>query len=167
MNHSAKAASSGNTAAVTGGTESTTPVAEVASVPRAPRRAAVAKATGRKAVTPKHKAKPTAKAARVESATPAQATLPTGVAAEAGKKGERKIRQAKKPKVVRDSFTFPESEYALLAALKQRVLQVGREVKKSELLRAGLAALAAMPERDLLAAVDAVERIRTGRPPRK
>ncbi|MFM7533245.1 MAG: hypothetical protein ACKO5J_12345 [Rubrivivax sp.] len=59
---------------------------------------------------------------------------------------------------------MPEADYALLAALKKRALQAGREVKKSELLRAGLRALAAMPEAAYLGALEGVERIKPGRP---
>ncbi len=70
----------------------------------------------------------------------------------------------KKAKLVRDSFTFPQDDYALFASLKQRALKAGREVKKSELLRAGLATLTAMSDGDLLATLDGVERIKTGRP---
>lgn len=70
----------------------------------------------------------------------------------------------KKIKLVRDGFTMPESDYALLGALKKRALQAGHEVKKSELLRAGLRALAAMPQDDYIAAVEGVERIKPGRP---
>lgn len=76
----------------------------------------------------------------------------------AGKPGSRKA------KLVRDSFTFPEQDYALFAQLKTRALSAGREVKKSELLRAGLATLASMTERSFLRVIDAVERIKTGRP---
>lgn len=79
---------------------------------------------------------------------------------------EHKPKKAapKKAKLVRDSFTFPENDYVLLAVLKQRALSAGHEIKKSELLRAGLSALAAMSEADLLKALDGVERIKTGRP---
>ncbi|MFZ4651029.1 MAG: hypothetical protein ACOYLV_09980 [Rubrivivax sp.] len=65
---------------------------------------------------------------------------------------------------MRDGFTMPEADYALLAALKKRALVAGREVKKSELLRAGLRTLAAMPEADFTAALEGVERIKPGRP---
>jgi hypothetical protein len=65
---------------------------------------------------------------------------------------------------VRDSFTFPADDYALFASLKHRALNAGREIKKSELLRAGLATLTAMSDGDLLATLDGVERIKTGRP---
>jgi hypothetical protein len=42
---------------------------------------------------------------------------------------------------VRDSFTMPEQEYAVLGAVKQACLKAGFEVKKSELLRIGVALL--------------------------
>ncbi|HSD39403.1 MAG TPA: hypothetical protein VLC92_17985 [Rhodocyclaceae bacterium] len=71
-----------------------------------------------------------------------------------------------KPKLVRDSFTFPQSDYELIAVLKQRALSAEREIKKSEVLRAGLAALAAMADTSLLKALDGVVRIKTGRPSR-
>lgn len=74
---------------------------------------------------------------------------------------EPKVR---KPKLIRDSFTFPEADYALLAELKQRALAEGHDIKKSELLRAGLLALAAMPAKSFLARLSKVERIKTGRP---
>ncbi|AKU11129.1 hypothetical protein AzCIB_1224 [Azoarcus sp. CIB] len=65
---------------------------------------------------------------------------------------------------MRDSFTFPAADHARLGELKERALKSGREIKKSELLRAGLAALVAMPDAAFLAALDGVERIKTGRP---
>jgi hypothetical protein len=69
-----------------------------------------------------------------------------------------------KTKLVRDSFTIPKAEYAVLDQLKQRAAQLTHGVKKSELLRAGLKALAAMNDADFLAAVKAVPSIKTGRP---
>jgi hypothetical protein len=47
----------------------------------------------------------------------------------------------KKPKLVRDSFTMPEAEYAVLGDVKKACLKAGIEVKKSELLRVGVALL--------------------------
>lgn len=70
----------------------------------------------------------------------------------------------KKPKLVRDGFTMPEADYALLGALKKRALHAGHEVKKSELVRAGLRALAAMPDAAYIGALEGVERIKPGRP---
>jgi len=84
--------------------------------------------------------------------------------APAGNDGKGARREGGKPALVRDSFTFPEADYGLIAAIKERALKSGRAVKKSEVLRAGLAVLAALPEAQLEAALDRVERIKTGRP---
>ncbi|MGY2489898.1 hypothetical protein [Cupriavidus sp. CP313] len=70
----------------------------------------------------------------------------------------------KKPRVVRDSFTMPESDYGKLAELKRKCLAGGAQVKKSELLRAGLRVLEELPEKRLLAVVAQVEAVKTGRP---
>ena len=44
----------------------------------------------------------------------------------------------KKVKVVRDSFSMPQDDYALISELKKKMVESGLKVKKSELLRAGL-----------------------------
>ncbi len=75
-----------------------------------------------------------------------------------------KTSKAKKPKLVRDSFTIPKAEYVVLDELKQRAAQLARPVKKSELLRAGIKALAAMPDAAFLTALGNVPAIKTGRP---
>ena len=75
-----------------------------------------------------------------------------------------KPAKAKKPKLVRDSFTIPKAEYLVLEDLKQRAGKMSSPAKKSELLRAGIKALAAMPDAALLAALQAVPAIKTGRP---
>lgn len=77
---------------------------------------------------------------------------------------EEKVRRARKDKVVRDSFTMPKSDYVKIAELKQRCLDAGVSVKKSELLRAGLALLAEAPAKRLVAAVSALDTVKTGRP---
>ena len=71
---------------------------------------------------------------------------------------------AEKQKLVRDSFTIPKDEYEILAALKARMLVLGRAIKKSELIRAGIAALSATGDAELLALLDRVPVIKTGRP---
>ncbi|WP_353622659.1 hypothetical protein [Burkholderia sp. THE68] len=73
-------------------------------------------------------------------------------------------KRAKKEKVVRDSFTMPKSDYAKLASLKQKCLANGVRVKKSELLRAALAMLDSAPEKRIVAAIKALETVKTGRP---
>ena len=75
-----------------------------------------------------------------------------------------KPAKAKKPKLVRDSFTIPKAEYLVLDELKQRAGKMSSPAKKSELLRAGIKALAAMPDAALQAALQAVPAIKTGRP---
>jgi hypothetical protein len=75
-----------------------------------------------------------------------------------------KADKAKKPKLVRDSFTIPKNEYAVLEALKLRAAKLGRPAKKSEVLRAGVQALAAMGDAAFLATVGAVPTVKTGRP---
>ncbi|MFA6061699.1 MAG: hypothetical protein WC736_03730 [Gallionella sp.] len=70
----------------------------------------------------------------------------------------------KKPQVVRDSFTMPGNEYAKIAEIKEKGLILGLQVKKSEVLRAGLKALSAMDDVQLKAALSGLEKIKTGRP---
>ena len=70
----------------------------------------------------------------------------------------------KKPKLVRDSFTMPKLEYNVLDELKQRAIKLLCPAKKSELMRAGIKALASMPDNLFLSALKAVPAIKTGRP---
>lgn len=67
-------------------------------------------------------------------------------------------------KLVRDSFTIPKAEYQVLESLKVRAANLTRPVKKSELLRAGIAALKAMSDAAFLAALSGVPSLKTGRP---
>lgn len=87
-----------------------------------------------------------------------------GAGAGAGAVAE--LRKPSKPrsKPVRDSFTMPGADFALIATLKSRALSACRETKKSELLRAGLHALASMDEATLLAALGRLDPVKTGRP---
>jgi hypothetical protein len=73
---------------------------------------------------------------------------------------------ATKQKLVRDSFTIPKAEYAVLEGLKERAAHLRRPTKKSELLRAGVAVLNAMSDRAFLAALNGVVSLKTGRPKR-
>jgi hypothetical protein len=78
-------------------------------------------------------------------------------------KSEKPVK-VKKPKLVRDSFTIPKAEYVVLDELKQRATTLAHPIKKSELLRAGIKALAAMNDTGFLSALDQVPAIKTGRP---
>ncbi len=111
---------------------------------------------------------------------PAKKTRPVGksatAAARAAVKPEAKSQAAtpktaapkpakpKKPKLVRDSFTIPKTEYAAIDALKRRAAASGRAPKKSELLRAGLMVLAGLSDLAFAQALAAVPAIKTGRP---
>jgi hypothetical protein len=72
-----------------------------------------------------------------------------------------KIRRAK---LVRDSFTMPEAEHAVIAGLKKRCLTLGVAAKKSEILRAALAVLSRLSDADLATAIQGLAVIKTGRP---
>jgi hypothetical protein len=111
------------------------------------------------AVAPARKraaAKP--KAAKPGKAVVASAAAPVAVEAPA------KPAKAHKPKLVRDSFTMPKDEYQVIDALKRRALGLQKQVRKSELLRAGIQALAAMNDRTFLKAIADVPTLKTGRP---
>lgn len=79
-------------------------------------------------------------------------------------KKHKKKSEALKNKVVRDSFTMPQIDYAFIAELKEKALESGIQVKKSELLRAGLRLLANLSAAQLKKTVTELEKIKTGRP---
>jgi hypothetical protein len=80
------------------------------------------------------------------------------------KKNKKGKKSGNKVKVVRDSFTMPQNDYAKIGELKQLCLKSGMHVKKSELLRAGLNVLSRLSAAQLKATVSALETIKTGRP---
>ena len=75
--------------------------------------------------------------------------------------------KGKKPKLVRHSFSMPEIEYAQIPALKKRIASLGGSVKRSELVRAGLALLSVLNNVQLTTVMARIERIKTGRPAKK
>jgi hypothetical protein len=109
------------------------------------------------------RAKPAAKKSAPKAQPPAKAKPPAGQLAAQPAVADKEAK-ARKPKLVRDSFTFPKDEYAVIEALKERLARLGQPVKKSELLRAGLKALASMPDSALKSALQAVPSLKTGRP---
>lgn len=78
-------------------------------------------------------------------------------------KAEKKDK-VKKPKMVRDSFSFPKTEYTVLDTLKQRALKLAHPIKKGELVRAGIQAIAGMTDAAFLQTLKSVPTIKTGRP---
>lgn len=79
-----------------------------------------------------------------------------------GRKAEAK--ESSKPKLVRDSFTMPKADYALIEALKVKAIEAKRPAKKSELLRAGLYALNGLAGGALVQALEALTPLKAGRP---
>lgn len=116
--------------------------------PAAKPAAATAKKTVRRPAAPKP--------ALAKKAAPAARPASSG-------KADKPVK-AKKVKLVRDSFTMPETEYAVIALLKKRCLKAGVSAKKSEILRAAVAGLAKLSDASVLAAIRRLEVIKTGRP---
>lgn len=83
---------------------------------------------------------------------------------QAHKKNSKKSKKENKKKVVRDSFTMPQSEYLKIGEIKAICLKSRMHVKKSEVLRAGLKVLARLNATQLKRALNELEKIKTGRP---
>jgi hypothetical protein len=98
------------------------------------------------------------------TAKPVRKAVIRGAADKPEKKHKKEKKTDSKVKVVRDSFTMPQTDYALIAEIKQKALKAGLHVKKSELLRAGLRALDKLGAAQLKRAVASLEKIKTGRP---
>lgn len=146
------------------------PAAKPAAAPKAAPKAQIAKPAAPRVKAPASTAKPqAAKPAAAKPAAPAtvKAAAPKlPKAPKAPKQPAPKKAEAKpvKIKMIRDSFTFPEADHSQLAALKKRVVALGQDVKKGELVRAGIALLTALDDKALLGAVTKVDRLKTGRP---
>lgn len=128
-----------------------------------PRKTAAAPATRSKARAATAK-QPVVRAAATRKSPPVKKTAskPAPRVARTAKAG--KPVKVKKPKLIRDSFTMPESEYALIAALKKRCLAAGVPAKKSEILRAAVANLAKLSDASVVSALRRLDVIKTGRP---
>jgi hypothetical protein len=100
----------------------------------------------------------------VRKTTVARKPAPAKAAVKPEKKHKKDKKAEGKVKVVRDSFTMPQANYDLIAALKQKALKAGLHVKKSELLRASLQALSKLTAAQLKRALSGLEKIKTGRP---
>ncbi|MGZ3181466.1 MAG: hypothetical protein ACXU8N_03410 [Telluria sp.] len=109
--------------------------------------------------------KPAAKAAARKPAAKKAAARPAArKAAAARKPAARVTAPASKIKLVRDSFTMPEQEYAVLAKVKAACLKAGMEVKKSELLRIGVALVSQIDLATLQQVLASLPQLKTGRP---
>jgi hypothetical protein len=109
--------------------------------------------------------KPPQKGAAVAARKPALKTTRSAPQATKLPKAAKPAKvKPKKMRLVRDSFTMPEAEHALIAALKKRCLAIGVAARKSEILRAAIAGLADLDDKSVAIAIRRVEIIKTGRP---
>jgi len=142
---------------------STLPEAKPAAAPKPARQAAAKKpAAAKKTVAAKlEKLARPVKAPSQTTTTPvvAAAAAPVPAAATSAPKAPRT-----KEKLVRDSFTMPRAEFAVIHELKERALGFKRATKKSELLRAGLQVLAALDDTTLKTVLDMLPALKAGRP---
>ena len=126
-------------------------------------------------------AKPAAKKAPKTVAKPKAPKLPAAVPSEAPAAATPAVRKeepaktrpeardepeakARKPKLVRDSFTMPDTEYAALGEIKKACLKAGIEAKKSELLRAGVALLKRLDTDSIREVLATLPSLKAGRP---
>ncbi len=122
----------------------------------------------------------TAKASAKAAAKPKRAALKSAPEPPKGKVATRRASAAAKPSqkaaqtdskpakgktpLVRDSFTMPAADFDLIAAMKMRALKLMRPTKKSELLRAGLHALAGLDDTRFQSILNALTPLKPGRP---
>jgi hypothetical protein len=159
-------------------TENTTVTAEPTAASKTVTAKAVKKVTASKPTSVKSAAPATKKRVRkpvkkvstpVSPATKTKAASPAKTASSAKPSTQAKAKpvaepKTKKPKLVRDSFTFPKDEYQAIAALKVKALGLKQSVKKSEILRAGLMLISSLNDKAFLAALNKVPALKTGRP---
>jgi len=151
--------------------------AAVQGAPQAAGKAMVKKAAVKKAPAAKSVAaqpKPAGKTAPAKKAvpvgkggsTPDKKPATNAKAAKAPKvaKPAAAKEKVKKPRLVRDSFTMPETEYQALGDVKKAFLKIGMSVKKSELLRAGVALIKGMELAKLKTVIEALPPVKAGRP---
>ena len=108
-------------------------------------------------------AAPAKKVAAAKKAPKATAQVSESPKSQAAGKPAKKAAKSR-PQLVRDSFTMPEADFGLIAALKAKALDARRAAKKSELLRAGLRLLSGLEAKALVAALDKLEPVKVGRP---
>lgn len=141
--------------------EAATP-APAAEAPAKPAKSAAKAPAGKKAVKAapaKAPVKQAAAKAEPRAAKPAKAAKPAAAPAAPATAAPRQ-----KEKLVRDSFTMPRADFDLIDALKARAIGFQQPVKKSELLRAGLQALAALDDAALKTRLGTLTPLKAGRP---
>ena len=148
-----------------------TPAAKTAkTVTAKPAKPAAKKVSARKAGVTKAAVKKVARKVSGQVAKPAlpapvkvKATRAKKVSPVAVKTAAPKVEKVKL-KLVRDSFTMPAADFALVDQLKSRAIAFKRPAKKSELLRAGLQVLVGLTDAKLKAVLDGLTPLKPGRP---
>jgi hypothetical protein len=129
-------------------------------------RKAAKKPAAKKPAAKRPAAAPAKKTAASRTAKPpvksAKAKALNGTGAKAKQAAPKE--KVKKSKLVRDSFTMPEAEYQGLGDIKKACLKAGFEVKKSELLRIGVALIRKMDAAALKGMLAALPPLKAGRP---
>lgn len=137
---------------------------QTTSAPTPAKKAVARKVVARKAVAKKAPARksPAAKkpAPAVAVKTEPKATKPAKVI----KPKVDKPKKTPKDKVIRDSFTMPESDFAIIDRIKLRAIEWKQPVKKSEVLRAALHALGALQDAQLKKLLAGLAPVKKGRP---
>ncbi len=138
--------------------------AKPAATPARPAAKAVAKPAAKAVAKPA--AKPVARPAVKVPATPVAKAAPKKVAKKAAPQAavEAVREKGRKAKLVRDSFTMPEHEYEVLGQVKKACLKAGIDIKKSELLRIGVALISQLDLATLQNVLASLPQLKTGRP---
>jgi hypothetical protein len=72
-------------------------------------------------------------------------------------------RAVPKPSVIRDTFSMPPNDYALIENLRSTAAKSGRIATKSEIIRSGLQALSMLEGPQLVAALNGLQKVLPGR----
>ena len=67
-------------------------------------------------------------------------------------------------KTIRDTFTLPEDDYAIIDLCKRRFLKQEISVTKSEIIRIGLKVLEQMSDKEVKESYGLIRKIKIGRP---
>jgi hypothetical protein len=81
--------------------------------------------------------------------------------------GDHQSLSSAKPqreKVIRDGFSMPAGDHALIAAIQRTAMQAGFHMSKSEIFRAALRVLSTLSAEDLQSVHSSLERVKPGRP---
>ena len=107
-----------------------------------------------------------APASEAKAAAPKKAAVKAAPKKAAAKPApvEAPREKVRKVKLVRDSFTMPETEYAVLGQVKKACLKAGVDIKKSELLRVGVALISQLDMATLQKVLASLPELKTGRP---